>query len=313
MRFRALKPGLFVIMNELQPTRLLRPRIYIALLWVLPLMGCDENQLGFLDSRTNTPVLREAFLSTREINIDSLSTSNGSYLIVDTVRVRVDARGDDLNTVSVLVSVFRPSDPLAFFVQTLRDDGIGPDATADDSIYTLRFQFNATRAQAGKYKIQISARNEVGLSANGVDLFLLLKRKNSKPQLFDLQAPDTVQIPAQPQDTVNVQFRVSVADSDGLADVAQVLLGRLDTPTSVRIPLRDDGGLGLPFNFADTNGVLVPRRSGDAVAGDGIYTITIPLLYSSTARTNLFGFQAIDTFGDTSATLPHYITFFRRP
>lgn len=300
-------------MNSLRQIRDLRPQINIALLCLLTWIGCDRNQLGIIDLTYDTPALRDAFLATKEINIDSLTPSNGNYSIVDTIRVKLDARSEIPANISVLVSAFRPNAALAFLVLPLQDDGVAPDAMANDSIYTSRFHFDLTRAQAGVYRIQISARNEAGLSANPIDFSLLLKRNNSRPQLFDLQAPDTVEIPAHPQDTVNVLFWVSVTDSDGLADVQQVVLTRLEPPSSARIPLRDDGSFGTPFNFADTNGVLVPRRSGDAVAGDGIYTITIPLLYSSTARTSLFGFQAIDTFGDTSTTLLHYTTFFRRP
>jgi hypothetical protein len=48
--------------------------------------------------------------------------------------------------------------------------------------------------------------------------------------------------------------------------------------------------------------------SGDAAAGDSLYTILIPVDNSTTRKTYRFLFQAADAFGDTSAAILHRLT-----
>jgi hypothetical protein len=89
---------------------------------------------------------------------------------------------------------------------------------------------------------------------------------------------------------------IAAADSDGLADIAEVYFRSLNSsdPTA-KFFLFDDGGT------VQRNGIT----SGDPLAGDGTFSIIVQLPSTSTTGTRLFAFQAKDTFGDTSATVTH--------
>jgi hypothetical protein len=156
------------------------------------------------------------------------------------------------------------------------------------------------RTQAGVFRIQITASGPAGMVSNQLDLPLKVGRRNSRPVLSGLIAPDTVTVPV--GGSVIVRMSVAVADSDGLADVQQVYFRSLTSSTpDFKFFLKDDGGTGDP-QFPGW------PRTGDAVAGDEIYTVQIPLFDSPTVRrTNTFAFQAMDS-QDTSTTLIHYLT-----
>ncbi|MCZ6776606.1 MAG: hypothetical protein O7D34_09140, partial [Ignavibacteria bacterium] len=90
---------------------------------------------------------------------------------------------------------------------------------------------------------------------------------------------------------------------DGLADVREVFFRSLDSKTpDFKFFLKDDGGTEPPSS-------PLFQPSGDSVAGDGVFSILIPLVDSPVVRrTNRFAFQAFDTFGDSSGIpLIHFL------
>lgn len=272
---------------------------FAVLLLLFCFLSCEKSNLGTVDVSKEVPQLSNASVTPDSIYVENLTPVGGQYQISATVGVNATV-GSSVNQ-NVTATIIRPNSSTEF--QQLRL------ASASGKVFTGQIQFAVSRAQAGKYRILFSSRTSEGLQSNTLELALKLARRNSPPQLSNLNAPTTAEIPNRPQDSVNVVFSVSASDSDGLADIQQVRLKL--TPFT----LADDGGLGPRFGFIDPTGVAVFRSSGDAVAGDGIFSITIPLLYSSSVesvRTDTYGFQAIDTFGDTSATILHQITLRRR-
>jgi hypothetical protein len=176
----------------------------------------------------------------------------------------------------------------------LFDDGIAPDSSLHDNIFSGIVQFSLTRAQVGRYQLRVTAVDLQGARSNSPSGQVQLTRRNSPPALFNLEAPDSVTRPL----TGNLLFGMSIAatDSDGLADVSEVYFRSLTSSTPERkIFLYDDGGVTPP------NGV----SSGDRLAGDGIFSVIVQLPFDVAAGTRIFAFQARDTFGDTSATLNH--------
>jgi hypothetical protein len=270
------------------------------------LLSCEQSKRGTLDVETDVPFLTGASATPDSIHIDDLIPVDGRYAITSTVRVRMSNTGD---VPQLSASVIRSTTSQEVGRITLRDDGTGPDLIARDSIYSGTIGFSITRPLAGNYRIRFIAEKANGTMSNILEKLLRLTRRNAAPVLSNLNAPASAEVPNRPQDTVNVLFSITASDSDGLADIRQVRL----KPTLFN--LVDDGGLGPPLGFVDPNNVTVYRRSGDAAAGDGIFSITIPLLYSSSVdsvRTDTYGFQAVDSFGDTSATILHQITLRRR-
>lgn len=279
------------------------------LAFILPtviFLSCEKNQLGTIDIDTDIPVLRTAAASPDSIHIDNFTPVNGEYAINATLRV-TKSRGS--GTTQVTAFVLRSSTSAEVARAVLRDDGVPPDQVANDSVFAADVAFRIARAGAGNYRIRFVAEEPTGTTSNILEKTLRITRRNAAPVLSNLNAPSSADIPNRPQDTVNVLFAITASDSDGLADIRQVNL----KPTPFQ--LVDDGGNGPYIVFRDPANIPVYRKSGDAVAGDGVYSITIPLLYSSSVesvRTDTFGLQAIDTFGDTSTTVLHQITLRRR-
>lgn len=263
--------------------------------------GCDKNQLGTVDVKGNPPQVSNAVLSPDSINIDSITPVNGSYTATTVARVSVvDPEGAGSIT-EVTASAIRPGSESAFSLYALRDDGVAPDAAADDGIYSGSIQFQLVRSQAGRYRIQLASLDKDGLQSRVLEIPYFVKRNNSAPRLSNISAPDTITLPS--GGSLLVSMSVAAADSDGLADIQSVYFRSLtSTSPDFKFYLKDDGG---------TEPAAAPlfQPSGDAVAGDGLFSILVPLRDTPTVRrTNIFAFQAIDTFGDTSATLIHYLT-----
>jgi len=263
----------------------------------LTAVGCEENQLGLLDNKGNPPFTSDAVITPDTINIDTLTPVSGTYMISATIRAKasdLDGQGD---LQSVTAQVFRPTSGSAFSEQPLRDDGVAPDQAANDSIFSGSVQFTLIRAQAGPYRIQISARDSRGFLSNSLVPTFFATRNNSAPRLdtLSLVAPDTVNRPS--TGSLLIFMSIAAADSDGLADISEVYFRNLSSivDPNAKNFLLDDGGI------IQKSGIT----SGDLLAGDGVFSIIIQLPSSVTPGLRQFAFQAADTFRDTSASFIH--------
>ncbi len=295
-----ISPGQFSpgisFMTRLSP--LLAAGIVLAAAWAL--QGCDKNPLGTVESNGHAPSLTAPAITPASVNIDSM-TANGNGFYTFSVSMQAKVTDADGNIQTVGVGVVMPGGSAPYYQLILRDDGVAPDAVAGDGIYSTSFTFTIDRSEAGTYRCQFYAVDNSGLSSNSMDIPFLVKRRNSPPIIASVAAPDTVTLPV--GGTIYVTLSVAASDSDGLADIAQVYFRSLtSTNPTFKFYLLDDGSL---------NGAVPPFGipSGDAVAGDGTFTLTAVLSDPGTARrTNLFAYQAIDRTGDTSATVYKYLT-----
>jgi hypothetical protein len=271
---------------------------WFLLLFLASILGsCEENQFSVIDRNGNVPSVSSASVTPDSINIDNLTPVGNTYTINVVTRLTVsDPEGtDDLN--SVIAQAIRPGASSQFFQQNLHDDGIGPDGVAGDSIFSAEIQFEVIRALAGRYRMQFFAVNNDGNRSNVLERTLFVIRNNSAPEL-DLQslvAPDTLTLPI--GGSLLIPMNIAASDSDGIADIREVYFRSLDSsnPTQ-KFFLQDDGGSN--------------NLSGDAVAGDGVFSIIIKLEDNNplVRRTFRFAFQALDSFSDTSATVLHSLT-----
>jgi hypothetical protein len=114
------------------------------------------------------------------------------------------------------------------------------------------------------------------------------------PVISNLVAPDTVTIGTQ---KVLILVTVQVTDSAGLQDIKSVFFNSYVPPDNHAAP-------GNPFIMYD-NGA-----NGDAVAGDGIYSLIVELPPPPTSvplGTYTWVFQAVSNEGDTSNVIIHKI------
>ncbi|HLP18223.1 MAG TPA: hypothetical protein VK470_18335 [Bacteroidota bacterium] len=222
---------------------------------------------------------------------------------VDTaIVVTATARGTDVQSVTADIKAGDGSSA----TYLLLDNGVAPDQHKGDGLYTGYVMLQVSKSAVGAYTIQVQASDGSGLPSNIVALPVSVISSNNQPPIISqLSAPDTIFVPT--SSTPNfVKLSLFVTDPDGLAsiDVVQVTLYR-ENGTRVEAspyPLYDDGGIEKqpPFN----------ELSGDAKAGDGFYTLTIPVpLGTNTNTYRDFVFTAKDKSGAISNSLTKRIYF----
>jgi hypothetical protein len=92
-------------------------------------------------------------------------------------------------------------------------------------------------------------------------------------------------------ETATIPLSIKATDPDGQADISQVYFLSLDSsnPTDKVLMYNDGSAPG-------------------SVPGDSIYSRTVQAPGTSARKTYRFAFQAVNNFGDTSATILHSIT-----
>ena len=251
------------------------------------LSGCENRGIGPVDPAGVPPFLRTVTISPDSVPLTALIPVNGIYTV--TVRVRAEVKDPSgTGTVGTVVAqLLSPAggDPLS--VSSLHEESPG----AGVRIFGGQIQFTATKEDVGTYRVRVIASDAQGVEGNVVDRSLKVTRINAPPVLSNLSAPDTVTLPS--SGSIAIPLSVTAADSNGLSDIREVFFRSLDSsdPTS-KVFLFDDGS----------------TVSGDLVAGDGIYSRIISLSSTNERKTYRFAFQAIDTPGDTSATVLHLLT-----
>lgn len=278
-----------------------------ALISTLPLLfvftsGCEKNRLGTIDVDTDVPFLSDAIFTPDSVYIDSQTPTNGRYTINSFARVKAVGEPGKL---SVQITITRTTGSVTVSTVTLRDDGIHPDQRANDSVYSGTINFTIERAHAGRYRVRFEANNRAGALANAIEHTLKITRRNSAPILHSVAVPDSVTLPT--NDTLLVQFTATVSDSDGLGDIREMAFRRISPPDPTKFFMKDDGNLDPPIEIGPP-GAGIRVRSGDDAAGDGRYSFLIPITPSAVRRTNVFLFQAVDSFGDTSRSITDSLT-----
>jgi hypothetical protein len=258
--------------------------------------GCEKSNLDLVDNTGQPSFVRSLQLLPDSIKLTSITPVNGLYGVSVTIQASISIAADGDPRVSVTATALSPSgtDPVAQVV--LHDDADQPDITAGDNVFSGQMVFSIPKTAAGPYLISVRAVDGKGFSSNAVNKTLFVLRNNSPPVLTNLVAPDTVALPA--GGTLAITMTVVPTDADGQADIREVYFRSLDSSDPTRkFFLLDDGG----------------TVSGDTSPDDGIYTITVQLVDNpppapSVRKTYRFAFQALDAFGDTSATLLHFLT-----
>jgi len=260
---------------------------------LLVMNGCEKTDETALDPHGFPPFASVARVDPDSVFMKNLPQNNGLLTVSVVARMNVrDPEGKD-NIISVTATVIPPNggDPLV--QASMHDDGALPDSTGGDGVYAATLRFTVPKSATGSYRVQFLATDALGLESNLLDTPVHLIRNNAPPLLTELVAPDTVTVLA--GDSVTFKMSVRVTDSDGQSDISSTYFRNLDySDPNFHFILRDDGK---------------PLISGDVVAGDGVFTITVTAFDSPTVRkTNRLLFQAVDAFGDTSASLPHSLT-----
>lgn len=271
--------------------------VFVSILLVF-FQGCEKKFNTVIDSTGSAPILSNAILSPSPINTDTIN--------IGTVR-----KPDDLLTIRIIASVHvvHPSsvpevETIKFSVTDaqstlsitdgeLRNNGLDPDISSTDSIYSGYIEFQIQRVFVGTYIVTFWYEDNSGNRSNAILQPIQIARTNHPPVLSNLIADSLVSLSG--EDHI-LQLNITATDSDGQADVLKVYFNSF----------KPDGSpaTGNPFLLYDDGNF---NNHGDSYAGDGIYSLTISLPSTTTIGTYRFEFHAVDRSLDSSKVLIHTI------
>ncbi|MDQ7040008.1 MAG: hypothetical protein Q9M35_03615 [Rhodothermus sp.] len=247
-----------------------------GLLW-----GCDTLP-GAPSLNERPPVVSNLSFAPDSVDFNALPAEQvrGDTALIP-LTIAVTARDPDGQVVQVAFVVrapFSTTEPVA--TGTL--EAVGNDRYAGGT--TLRLH----RAQVGPYTVLVYAVDDARRLSNQVRGTLWFWATGGPPVIEAVQVPDTLQRPAPGEPPVIFQVVAQVSDPDGLENILRV---ELRVNNGAPILLCDDGSEGVCGGIPN---------SGDAVAGDGLFTVTLALASDNAPGTYTFAFQAIDRIGLTS-------------
>lgn len=248
----------------------MRRTLPIILCSLLLASGCDlPGTSGVIDTRV-PPVIIEASVTPNAIDMGKISTPGANADV--TVRGYVNT-SDDNGASDIAAVHFTIIDPDGVIIKSglLTDNGTAPDFTAGDGKYATDIPLSLPKAVIGTYIMQYTTEDKEGYLSNTFSLPLKVTYSlNHAPTVSNFIAPDTIFVPA--SSTNLIKTIVKASDAEGLGDLSKVALSivRVEDSTVVAVySLYDDGGKVAvpPFSIS----------SGDSIAGDGNYTLAIPV------------------------------------
>lgn len=271
-------------------------KLYIPIiLFSITFLSCELNSVEVIENSSVIPVLIETTVIPVFVNTSGYPPSQKT---IDTT-ILITARLDKayLNTVNVSYEIEDPDKSVLAF-GTLLDDGKNPDQTSSDGIYTAKPVVKFLSTLLGTYTVKTYASNTNGDQSVLISSSLIVfNTSNTPPQLSLLDAPDTVFVPSGSTPSL-VKVSITAIDSQGLSDIVSVTLRSLrpDSTVAGLFPLYDDGSSAVQPTFNIV--------SGDSVANDGRYTLTIPI-FSNTQKNTFrdFVFTATDRSSAVSNTI----------
>ena len=259
---------------------------YLIFLIPLFLWGCANKYDGVID--TGSTNFQVTFVNSSN---DTLYVP-GDSLIVISITLNTAA-----NVKSIYFNIIGPdgeninSSPVPLF-----DDGnnaIRGDLSKGDNTYSNKYPFSQSFLN-GKYTIQYYI-------VNSLDKTMLVAERSFNynnniadvpPVVSNLMAPDTVTINT--SDTTHIPLSIQVDDPNGIKDIEYVFFNSF-------LPSGNPSSQN-PFLMFDDG------THGDAVAGDGIYSLVIGLPPAGVTKgTYRWEFQARDREKKTSNIIIHNI------
>lgn len=279
--------------------------------------SCEKENGRVIDPNYASPFLFSVGLNPSSLNLDLDTTGNVVYLGNNNYRISLQVDGRALTQFSdppnhALVGVMKPGAGSVFAKVVLPIQQNRGDTLFADSI-----SFAVARADVGLWRFAFSIETISGNVSNSVQRTLLITRRNSRPAIIAVSIPDSVTVGSLPSPDSTFLVTAAVADSDGVDDIADVRFLSLKPDSTFAncgfpIPMFDDGSANIVFPPSG--------RSGDGLAGDGVYSVKVRLVAVSlntrcpppdTVYTQRgiyqFIFSAIDHSGAESAPVTRII------
>jgi len=192
----------------------------------------------------------------------------------------------------VRIEFFPPAFPRPTLVDSLLDDGKNNDAAANDGVFGRAIP-TAKLCGDGTFSVVLRAIDAAGGESAAQSGATNVRRKglNLPPAVGNLNAPATISRNRVPNSYV---LSAQASDPNCITDLKRVFFNTFlpnGNPSS-----------GNPFAMRDDG------KEGDAVAGDGRYSLTIQITPQNATGDYRFEFQAEDKKGASSPKIIHTIT-----
>jgi hypothetical protein len=176
--------------------------------------SCEKMNDTVIDPTYFSPVVSNPQRST-----DSVRTTSSNPVINFSTSISVNVnQGSPIAGVNAYL--FLP-DGIMIDSVSLNDNGVSPDVTANDGIYSG--SFNITNIQClivGSYKIDYLAVNTEGLFSNLISSTLpVVNTENLPPVIVSTNLPDSVIRPATGVNPFPLTISINATDPDGLCDL----------------------------------------------------------------------------------------------
>ncbi len=263
----------------------------------LLLLACEEKKENPLDVQLNAPFVSDIELSPDIIDTDTILVG-GTPLPNDIITLSFVVSGrathPDGNAAlnSVQCEIYKPESESPLATVRLYNNGIIPDTSTTDGIYTGRVTIQIKRVQVGNFSVRLYASDYAGMMSNTAIHKLKVVRSSNAPVISNLVAPDTVTLPPSPYSVLFI-MHVNVTDTDGKGDIEKVYFRNLDSPS-------DTNRQFLLFDDGIKNDVKY-----DSASADGIYSGRFQLPWNTPPQSYRFEFVAVDQLGVMSNKILH--------
>ena len=265
-----------------------------ALFW-----SCQKEKSGVIDPSYDTPQLLGASLNRSSFNLDSLTAGTAKigptqYSVTVSVSALASANysGGGINHLRYRIVFPGSNDEIASGSLNNVSPGVPP---ADSSFWVHvngTIAFTVYYADKGIYFLDLTAFDNTNTESNTIRLPITVSRRNVRPQVSAVVAPDTINRPR--FGFVPYTFTVTAFDSDGHSDLNAVYFNRtIPAASGNPIPMYDDGN---------------QLAHGDMVAGDGVFSVTVQIQNNARLGNQTFAFWAVDNSGAVSDSVFHTIT-----
>jgi len=257
--------------------------LIVATAWVVA--GCDSMP-GTEDGSQNAPEVHPGtgFVSPEIIDTDRLDFVNGKATSEVTVSIDLFDEDRDLSRVYVVIqSPVNGADPAGEVVLNVSNNGSR----------SISVPLEISEGASGVYQVVVFAADTGERISNRIFGSVLLTAGSEPPVITQIDIPATLTRPSTGQPPITATIVAHVNDPDGQDNILGVEV--VVNGGTVTLNLCDDGSQGT---CNSGSGV-----SGDVVAGDGLYTLTIQLTSLNSPGNYLFEFTAVDRSGLRSAPI----------
>lgn len=245
----------------------------------LAVLSCETNPLDTVDTGGAAPFLQSASVMPPGFDLDALAPSGSTYQLNVSLTALVSDPQGASDVAAVTYSLFGPSGetPIASGQFTK----FPPSVESQPVICNGTLSFSVNRSTSGVYRMEIAATDLAGHRSATVSQEIPVYKGKSAPVL---SLPGARILAQAGIDSTRYAVTITASDSNGLSDVSLVTLRATGTKNPSPFAMYDDG---------------TPSH-GDAVAGDGVYSLLTWIAPAGDIHDVVFEFSAADKAGHPS-------------